>query len=108
MFDSKKVYFNYEVDLKGIKEERLTPYFDLPIQHSSSRLLQSMNRRGDREFLLSLIKKIRDKVPNAISRTNTSIRLPSTGRNRAMARLWFQDWASTFSIRKKESGTSMT
>jgi hypothetical protein len=25
-----------------------------------------------------------------------------------MARLWFQDWAFTFSIRKKESGTSMT
>ena len=28
-----------------------------------------MNRRGDREFLLTLIKKIRDKVPNAILRT---------------------------------------
>ena len=63
------------LELMG-KEERLTPYFDLPIQHSSSRLLQSMNRRGDREFLLSLIKKIRDKVPNAILRTTLIVGFP--------------------------------
>ncbi|MDY6141516.1 MAG: 30S ribosomal protein S12 methylthiotransferase RimO [Bacilli bacterium] len=63
------------IELMG-KEERLTPYFDLPIQHSSSRLLQSMNRRGDREFLLSLIKKIRDKVPNAILRTTLIVGFP--------------------------------
>lgn len=63
------------IELMG-KEERLTPYFDLPIQHSSSRLLQSMNRRGDRVFLLSLIKKIRDKVPNAILRTTLIVGFP--------------------------------
>ena len=63
------------IELMG-KEERLTPYFDLPIQHSSSRLLQSMNRRGDREFLLSLVKKIRDKVPNAILRTTLIVGFP--------------------------------
>ena len=63
------------IELMG-KEERLTPYFDLPIQHSSSKLLQSMNRRGDREFLLSLIKKIRDKVPNAILRTTLIVGFP--------------------------------
>ena len=63
------------IELMG-KEERLTPYFDLPIQHSSSRLLQSMNRRGDREFLLALIKKIRDKVPNAILRTTLIVGFP--------------------------------
>ena len=63
------------IELMG-KEERLTPYFDLPIQHSSSRLLQSMNRRGDREFLLTLIKKIRDKVPNAILRTTLIVGFP--------------------------------
>ena len=63
------------IELMG-KEERLTPYFDLPIQHSSSRLLQSMNRRGDREFLLSLIKKIRDKVPKAILRTTLIVGFP--------------------------------
>lgn len=39
------------------KEERLTPYFDLPIQHANSRILKAMNRRGDKEFLLQLMKK---------------------------------------------------
>lgn len=63
------------IELMG-KEERLTPYFDLPIQHSSSKVLASMNRRGDREFLLSLIKKIRTKVPNAILRTTLIVGFP--------------------------------
>ena len=57
-------------------EPRLTPYFDVPIQHSSSRLLKSMNRRGDRDFLLNLFKKIRSKVPNAILRTTLIIGFP--------------------------------
>ena len=48
---------------------RLTPYFDIPIQHASSSVLQRMNRRGDEKFLRNLFEKIRIKVPNAILRT---------------------------------------
>lgn len=63
------------IELIG-SEPRLTPYFDLPIQHSSSKILASMNRRGDRDFLLSLIKKIKTKVPNAILRTTLIVGFP--------------------------------
>ena len=58
------------------KEPRLTPYFDVPIQHSSSKLLKSMNRRGNREFLLQLFRKIRSIVPNAVLRTTLILGFP--------------------------------
>lgn len=58
------------------KEKRLTPYFDLPIQHASSKILKSMNRRGDKEYLEQLMKKIRKIVPNAILRTTLIVGFP--------------------------------
>ena len=58
------------------KEKRLTPYFDIPIQHSETHILKAMNRRGDKQFLYSLFKKIREKVPNAILRTTVMVGFP--------------------------------
>ena len=63
------------IELIG-KEERLTPYFDIPIQHASSKVLKMMNRRGDKEFLLNLFNKIKSKVPNAILRTTLIVGFP--------------------------------
>ena len=63
------------IELMG-KEERLTPYFDIPIQHGSSKVLKAMNRRGDKEFLLNLFNKIKEKVPNAILRTTLIVGFP--------------------------------
>ncbi len=63
------------IELMG-KEERLTPYFDIPIQHASSKVLKAMNRRGDKEFLLNLFNKIKEKVPNAILRTTIIVGFP--------------------------------
>ena len=40
-------------------EPRLTPYFDIPIQHSETHILEAMNRRGDKEYLRDLFTKIR-------------------------------------------------
>ena len=56
------------IELIG-KEKKLTPYFDVPIQHSEDHILKDMYRRGDKKFLISLFNKIREKVPNAILRT---------------------------------------
>ena len=63
------------IDLIGTNE-RLTPYFDIPIQHSSSKILKSMNRRGDEKFLKELFTKIRKKVPNATLRTTLIVGFP--------------------------------
>lgn len=63
------------IELIG-KEERLTPYFDVPIQHSEDHILKDMYRRGDKKFLLSLFNKIRSKVPNAVLRTTVMVGFP--------------------------------
>ena len=63
------------IDLMG-NEPRLTPYFDVPIQHSESHILKDMYRRGDKEFLLNLFNKIRNKVPHAILRTTVMVGFP--------------------------------
>ena len=58
------------------KEKRLTPYFDIPIQHSENHILKAMNRRGDKKFLLDLFNKIKAKVPNAVLRTTVMVGFP--------------------------------
>lgn len=58
------------------KEPRLTPYFDIPIQHSETHILKDMNRRGDKEFLRSLFIKIKETVPKAILRTTVMVGFP--------------------------------
>ena len=58
------------------KEKKLTPYFDIPIQHSETSILKAMNRRGDKEFLRQLFNKIKSKVPNAILRTTVMVGFP--------------------------------
>ena len=58
------------------KEKRLTPYFDIPIQHSEDKILKAMNRRGDKQFLLDLFNKIKSKVPNAVLRTTVMVGFP--------------------------------
>ncbi|MBP5574787.1 MAG: 30S ribosomal protein S12 methylthiotransferase RimO [Bacilli bacterium] len=58
------------------KEERLTPYFDIPIQHSEDKILKAMNRRGNKEYLTKLFTKIRNKIPNAILRTTVMVGFP--------------------------------
>lgn len=58
------------------KEARLTPYFDIPIQHSETSILKAMNRRGDKDFLRNLFTKIRNKVPNAVLRTTVMVGFP--------------------------------
>ena len=58
------------------KEEKLTPYFDIPIQHSEDAILKAMNRRGDKSYLTSLFYKIRNKIPHAILRTTIMVGFP--------------------------------
>ncbi|HHT67135.1 MAG TPA: 30S ribosomal protein S12 methylthiotransferase RimO [Erysipelotrichaceae bacterium] len=58
------------------KEERIMPYFDIPIQHSEDQILKAMNRRGNKEFLINLFRKIREKIPHAILRTTIIVGFP--------------------------------
>ena len=51
------------------EEEKIVKYIDLPLQHASGNVLKAMNRRGDKESLLALVKKIREKMPDVTLRT---------------------------------------
>lgn len=58
------------------KNDKVYPYFDIPLQHSETKVLKSMNRRGDKEFICNLINKIRAKIPHAILRTTMIVGFP--------------------------------
>ncbi|MBQ3562315.1 MAG: radical SAM protein, partial [Clostridia bacterium] len=50
-------------------EDKLCKYFDIPIQHCNKEILRKMNRSGDKDSLLALVRKLRDKIPNVTLRT---------------------------------------
>lgn len=50
-------------------EEKLVKYFDIPLQHINNDILKKMNRKGDKECIISVIKKIREKIPDVTLRT---------------------------------------
>ena len=64
------------IDLIKDNQDRLTPYFDIPIQHSEDKILKAMNRRGNKQYLRQLFKKIRDKIPHAVLRTTVMVGFP--------------------------------
>ena len=51
------------------REEKILNYIDLPLQHCNSEILHRMHRRGNRESLTALLKKMREKIPNVIFRS---------------------------------------
>lgn len=58
------------------KHDSLLNYFDIPIQHASDKILNSMNRRGSSKLIKSLIQKIRKEIPNSIIRSTLIVGFP--------------------------------
>jgi ribosomal protein S12 methylthiotransferase len=50
--------------------QKVLPYFDIPLQHINDRILNLMNRRTNKEQIISLLTEIKTKIPNAIIRTS--------------------------------------
>ncbi len=48
---------------------KIVKYIDVPIQHSNKEVLRRMNRRGDSQSLLKLVKKLRKNIPDIVLRT---------------------------------------
>ena len=57
--------------------KKVVPYFDIPMQHANNRLLKKMNRRGTKEDVLALTRKIRAMFPEAVLRTTVIVGFPS-------------------------------
>lgn len=53
------------------------PYFDIPVQHGSDRILRDMNRRGSRALIVERCRKIRESFPEAVLRTTLIAGFPS-------------------------------
>jgi len=51
------------------RNDKILKYIDIPLQHSEDRVLKLMNRKGKREGYLSLIKKLRAKIPDIAIRS---------------------------------------
>lgn len=50
-------------------EPRIVPYFDIPIQHASDKILKAMGRRTNRKELEEIIGYIREQIPDVCLRT---------------------------------------
>ncbi len=57
-------------------EPKVVKYLDMPLQHSSDRLLRSMKRGRDSRFLRDLLARIRARVPGIAIRTSLIVGLP--------------------------------
>ena len=57
-------------------EPKILKYIDLPIQHCNDAILKAMNRRDTKAELLTLLKKLREKIPGLVLRTSIIAGLP--------------------------------
>jgi ribosomal protein S12 methylthiotransferase len=57
-------------------EPKIVKYLDMPLQHSSDRLLRAMKRGRDSRFLRELLAKLRERVPGLALRTSLIVGLP--------------------------------
>ncbi len=61
------------------KDPRILPYFDIPFQHASARVLRRMGRHGSAVSYLELIGRIRQALPDAVFRTTMLLGFPGEG-----------------------------
>ncbi len=56
--------------------EKILPYLDMPLQHINSQVLKRMQRRVDRDKTVTLVEKLRERVPNLVLRTTFIVGFP--------------------------------
>ena len=93
------------------RDPRILPYFDLPFQHASPRILRAMNRRGDAETYLKLIAEIRSALGDATIRSTFLVGFPGETEEDFQALLDFQtaarlDWLGSFTYSREEGTLS--
>jgi ribosomal protein S12 methylthiotransferase len=57
-------------------EPKIVKYLDMPVQHSSDRLLRAMKRGRDARFLRELLARLRARVPGIALRTSLIVGMP--------------------------------
>jgi len=90
-------------------DSRILPYFDIPFQHSSRKILNLMKRTGAGIIYLNLIEKIRKALPDAVLRSTFLTGFPGEDEDDFNDLLDFQreaglDWLGVFTY-SGEDGT---
>ncbi|HUW70902.1 MAG TPA: 30S ribosomal protein S12 methylthiotransferase RimO [bacterium] len=88
-------------------DPRILPYFDLPFQHASERILAAMNRSGSAEAYLELLGDIRSVMPAAVVRSTFLVGFPGEHDDDFAALRRFQesarlDWLGAFAYSREE------
>lgn len=65
--------------LEIFQDPRVLPYFDIPIQHVSEKVLFNMKRNGDSLLYMKLIDEVREKISEAVLRTTVMVGFPGEG-----------------------------
>jgi ribosomal protein S12 methylthiotransferase len=86
----------------------ICPYFDVPLQHASDRILKSMQRIGDRASLEKLVQRIKSRIPNASLRSTFIVGFPGETDGEFQELLGFLkssqlDYAGFFSYSQEEN-----
>jgi ribosomal protein S12 methylthiotransferase len=89
------------------RDSRILPYFDLPFQHGSARILRAMGRQGDPERCLRLVAEIRSALPDAVIRSTFLTGFPGETGEDLRQLLDFQaraelDWLGVFAWSREE------
>jgi ribosomal protein S12 methylthiotransferase len=58
------------------KEDKILKYIDIPIQHISNEILKKMARKSNKEKIITVINKLRSKIPNICIRTTLIVGFP--------------------------------
>ena len=106
---------HFPLEILDLMEQdgRFLPYFDIPFQHASSKILTAMNRSGTAEKYLELINTIRarcfsnEQLPNAVIRSTFLLGFPGETEEDFEALLDFQqkaklDWLGCFTYSREE------
>ena len=63
--------------IQVVKENKqILPYFDIPLQHASNKVLSYMHRRGTKEEVKELIAYIRKEIKDVVLRTTMMVGFP--------------------------------
>ena len=90
------------------KSSKVLPYFDIPFQHVSSKILKSMRRGYDKNFVEKLIDKILHTIPDAVIRTSFIVGYPEESPKDFQELLEFVEkgyfyWVGVFSYSLEEN-----
>ena len=57
-------------------DKRICPYLDMPIQHVNDTILKAMRRKTSRADIVSIITKLRERIPGIVIRTSLMVGFP--------------------------------